>query len=110
MQNDINTLKIPNNPINFNGFVEKPTIPSDASFNIFFNGYLVFPANLSFLSYSNAYCLYPTQLNNPLKNLLCSGNEFIVSTTFLSTTLKSPVSFGISTSEKSLMFYKTFLQ
>ena len=98
---DIIIVKIPNPPTNFNGLVEKLIIPSDANFNIFFNGYFVFPANLSFLSYSNAFCSNPTQLNSPLKNLLCSGKLFITSTTFLSTNLKSPVSFGISTSDNA---------
>ena len=35
---------IPIIPTNFNGFDEKLIIPSDASYNIFFNGYFVFPA------------------------------------------------------------------
>ena len=88
-------VKTPSPPTIFSGFVEKPIIPSDANFSIFFKGYFVFPANLSFLSYSNAFCSKPTQLNNPRKNLLCSGNELITSTTFLSTSLKTPVSLGI---------------
>ena len=99
--NDINIVIIPRPPTIFNGFVEKLIIPSEASFIIFFNGYFVFPANLSCLSYSKASCLNPTQLNKPLKNLLCSGIEFITSTTFLSTSLKSPVSLGISTSDNA---------
>ena len=49
---DITIDKIPNAPTNFSGFVEKLIIPSDASFNIFFNGYFVFPAKRSCLSYS----------------------------------------------------------
>ena len=69
--------------------------------DLFIHRYFVFPANRSFLSYSKGICLYPTQLNKPRKNLLCSGNELIVSTTFLSTNLKSPVSFGISTSDNA---------
>ena len=92
---------IPNRPTILSGFVEKLIMPSAANLSIFFNGYLVFPANLSFRSYSNANCLNPIQLHNPLKNLLCSGRLFITSTTFLSTNLKSPVSFGISTSDKA---------
>ena len=58
---DINIDIIPTPPNNLSGFVENPIIPSVANFNIFFNGYFVFPANLSFLSYLKAYCLYPTQ-------------------------------------------------
>ena len=49
--NDMTILNIPSPPTIFNGFVEKLIIPSDANFNIFFNGYFVFPANRSFLSY-----------------------------------------------------------
>ena len=101
MITDIEIVNIPSPPTIFNGLVENPIIPSDANFNIFFSGYLVLPANLSFLSYSNAFCSKPTQLNNPLKNLLCSGRELITSTTFLSTNHKSPVSFGISTSDSA---------
>ena len=48
---------IPKPPTIFKGFVEKLIIPFDANRNIFFNGYLVLPANLSFRSYSNATCL-----------------------------------------------------
>ena len=91
---------MPRPPTIFRGFVEKLIIPSDANFSIF-NGYFVFPANLSLRSYSKGVCLKPTQLNKPLKNLLCSGKELITSTTFLSTNLKSPVSLGISTSDKA---------
>ena len=89
----------PKPPTNFNGFVEKLIIPSVANLIIFFNGYFVFPAALSFLSYSKGICLKPTQLNKPLKNLLCSGRLFTTSITFLSINLKSPVSLGISTSD-----------
>ena len=96
---DITTESIPNPPTNFSGLIEKLNIPSAASLSIFFNGYFVVPANLSFLSYSRDSCLNPVQLNKPLKNLLCSGNELITSITFLSASLKSPVSFGISISD-----------
>ena len=44
-------------------------------------------------------CLKPTQVNNPLKYLLCSGSSFITSITFLSANLKSPVSSGIFISD-----------
>ena len=82
--------------------VEKLIMPSEASFNIFFKGYFVSPAKRSFLSYSKGVCLKPTQLKRPLKNLLCSGSSLITLTTFLSTNLKSPVSYGISTTEKAI--------
>ena len=59
IKNDINIENKPKVPINLSGFVEKPIIPSKASFNIFFNGYLVSPANLSSLSYSYGVCLNP---------------------------------------------------
>ena len=49
----------PKLPTSFKGLFENPIIPSSASFNIFFNGYLVFPANLSSLSYSIGICLNP---------------------------------------------------
>ena len=92
---------IPIVPTIFRGLIEKLNIPSLANFNIFFSGYFVLPANLSFLSYSKGVCLNPTQLNSPLKNLLCSGKAFITSTTFLSTSLKSPAFLGISTSDNA---------
>ena len=64
------------------------------------NGYFKLSADIDMDTYSKGICLNPTQLNRPLKNLLCSGSKFITSTTFLSTSLKSPVFFGISTSDK----------
>lgn len=97
--NDIIIEQIPIPPIIFNGLEEKLIIPSVANFNIFFNGYFVLPAYLSFLSYPKGTYLKPTQLNSPLKNLLCSGKLFITSITFLPAILKSPVSFGISISD-----------
>ena len=100
IQKDITIEIMPSVPINFNGLELKLIIPSEASFNIFLSGYFVSPAKRSLRSYSYAYCSNPTQLNSPLKNLLCSGKLFTTSTTFLSTNLKSPVSLGISTSER----------
>ena len=82
------------------GVEEKETIPSDASFNSFLNGYFVSPANLACLSYSSPTCLNPAQALKPLTNLFLSGSELITFTTFLSINEKSPESSGIFKSDK----------
>ncbi len=90
---------LPNPNTNLKGLEENAIIPSEANFNIFINGYFVLPANLSSLSYSIYVCSKPTQLIMPRINLFLSGILLKASTTFLSISLKSPVSVGIFTSE-----------
>ena len=66
-------ITIPNIKIILIGFTLNEVIPSNAKDNIFFNGYLLFPAYLSFLSYVTMLDLNPINGTIPLKNKLTSS-------------------------------------
>ena len=67
-------IPTPKEVINRIGFMLNEVIPSNANASIFFNGYLLSPANLSARSYSTVVHVYPTCGTIPLKNTFTSLN------------------------------------
>ena len=65
---------IPRVKIKNKGFMLKEVMPSIAKLSIFFNGYLLSPANLSPLSYSTVVDLKPTCGTIPRRNKFFSVN------------------------------------